>query len=270
MRSPQAPKTFRVSADYVAVVDPNLSSSGSDSRVVSVGASLKFRPRLPAGFVAYAENFPVTQDIDAVQTVSVVGSPTGGSWALMFVTNIPTADIPFNATPAQVQSALEALASVGAGNVVVTAGVNPYSYKVQFTKALGHQTVALLVGNAKKLTGLKGSTFAVTASNTIYGGTARLASAGVVIPVREGRLWQGRLTSIDVQDSLGVELVSDDPMLNLPAQGVTELIYDVDFTNVVWSGQPGKLVNFAFRAPKDSTGVCLTDPKLEKLPWIRP
>ena len=53
-----------------------------------------------------------------VQNVKVTGTPTGGTFTLSAGT--ATSALPYNATPAQVQAALEALASVGAGNVVVT------------------------------------------------------------------------------------------------------------------------------------------------------
>jgi hypothetical protein len=267
-RSPQAPAVFRAIADYVAVVDPALSATASDSRVVPVAATLLFRPRLPKGYVAHAKDFPVTPDVDAVQTLTVVGSPTGGTWKAQVLGNWTPNPIVWNATPAQVQTAFEAIPGVGVGNVLVTAGVNPLSYRVTFTKLLGHQVVPLIVTDAKLLTGLKGATFAVTAINTVYGAAARRAPAGVVIPQRQGRLWQGRLCSIDVADTPGVELVAADPILSLPDG---KLIYDVDFTDVVWAGKPGDLQNFAFVAPKVGGGeVCLTDPALATVPWDRP
>lgn len=264
-RSPQAPAVFRASADYVAVVDPALSATASDARVVPVSASVLFRPRLPKGFVAHAKDFPVVPDIDAVQTAWIAGNPTGGTWRLQVFGNW-SADVPWNATAAQVQAALEGTAGVGAGNVKVKAGANPLSHVVTFTKALGNQIMPLLVGDASKLTGLMNSNFKVVTANTVYGSTARRAPAGVVIPARRGRLWQGRLCSIDVADTPGVELVADDPILSLPSK----LVYDVDFSDVVWAGKPGSLKNFAFVAPQGEEEVCLTDPDLETVSWERP
>ena len=266
-RSPQAPAVFEAYADYVAVVDPALSVRTNDARVVPVTASVVFRPRLPKGFVAYAKDFPVVPDVDAVQTVSILGSPNGGTWRVQVMGNW-SADMPFNASVAQVQAAITGTAGVGAGNAVVVAGPNPLSYRVTFTKALGSQIIPLVVGDASKLTGLINSTFNVTAINTVYGSTARRAPTGVVIPSRRARLWQGRLCSISVDDSPGVELVADDPILDLPGD---KLIYDVDFSDVVWAGRPGALKNFAFVAPKvGGTKVILTDPALETVPWDRP
>lgn len=268
-RSPQAPAVFRAYADYVAVVDPALSAQASDSRVVPVAASVLFRPRLPKGFVSHTNNFPVIPDVDAVQTVTVTGNPTGGTWKLQAVGNW-SADIPWNATAAQVQTALTGTTGVGAGNAVVKAG-NGRSYVVTFTKTLGHQVVPLLMGDSSKLTGAVGNNFKVVTANTVYGSTARRAPAGVVIASRRARLWQGRLCSIDVADTPGVELVANDPLLNLAANGIDKLVYDVDFTDVVWAGKPGALKNFAFTAPgPDVDDVFLTDPALDTVPWERP
>jgi hypothetical protein len=70
---------------------------------------------------------------------------TGGSFGLKFQTNYPdfttqtTANLPYNASAAQVQSALEALPNIGAGNVAVTSsnpggapGVPGGPYQVEF------------------------------------------------------------------------------------------------------------------------------------------
>jgi hypothetical protein len=48
-------------------------------------------------------------------------TPTGGTWTLA-VGGQTTAGIPYNATATAVRSAIEALSSVGAGNVIVTGG----------------------------------------------------------------------------------------------------------------------------------------------------
>lgn len=53
-----------------------------------------------------------------VNTLKITGTPTGGTFTL--TSGTATSALPYNATAAQVQAALEALASVGAGNVVVT------------------------------------------------------------------------------------------------------------------------------------------------------
>jgi hypothetical protein len=60
-----------------------------------------------------------------VQTLSIDGSPSRGSFTVVF--RGQTAPVRFNATTAQVQAALTALSSIGANNVVCTGGPLPGS-----------------------------------------------------------------------------------------------------------------------------------------------
>ena len=53
---------------------------------------------------------------DAVQTVKLTGSPTGGTFTLSFGGQT-TSGIGYNASAATVDSALEGLSSIGSGNV---------------------------------------------------------------------------------------------------------------------------------------------------------
>lgn len=87
-----------------------------------------------------------------------LGGATGGSWRATFGGQ-QTSDLAWNASPGQVQSALAALSSVGAGNVSVTSGGTGI-YIVTFTGALG-------LSNQPQLTiqaGLSGGTPTITPS----------------------------------------------------------------------------------------------------------
>lgn len=59
-----------------------------------------------------------------VQTVTITGAPTGGTYTLTF-SGQTTAAIPFNATAAQVQTALEALSNIDPGDVLAAGGPHP-------------------------------------------------------------------------------------------------------------------------------------------------
>ena len=75
------------------------------------------------------------------------GSPVASTPITAVQTTIP---IEWNATADVVQSALEQLPSIGAGNVTVTG--SPGNWDVEFINALGHRpTPALLVGNTSSL-----------------------------------------------------------------------------------------------------------------------
>ena len=71
-----------------------------------------------------------------VTEVAITGAPTGGTFTIT-VGGTPTAAIPYNATAAQVQAALVASATVGAGNAIVTGGPLPAtSVKIAWVGAL--------------------------------------------------------------------------------------------------------------------------------------
>src|SRR5262249_17476041 len=74
----------------------------------------------------------------------VTGTPTGGSFTLTFGANT-TAAIPFNATAAQVQAALVAIASIGTGGVICTGGPLPGTpVDVRFSGSHAMTDVALM------------------------------------------------------------------------------------------------------------------------------
>lgn len=91
--------------------------------------------------------------IDNNQTVSL-GAPSAGTFTLTYKGQTTTA-IAYNATSSAVQTALQALSTIGAGNATVS-GTGPYI--VNFAGALATDTTAM-TGNG---TGLTGGTFTVT------------------------------------------------------------------------------------------------------------
>lgn len=97
------------------------------------------------------------------------------------------------------------------------------------------------------------------------------APTAVVFPVRQARIWEGELCTINPEDTPGIQLLANMPELGLAARGYDDLIYDVSFTGVVYDQNSGQaLSNFAFASPTDATAVCITDPQLERLTWEKP
>lgn len=103
--------------------------------------------------------------VNAVQAVSVVAS--SGTFTLTFA-GATTSALAFNATAAAVQAALEALSSVGAGNVAVSG-----AYSVAFTNRLGLYPMPLLTADGS---GLAGGTVSVQTT------TAGVAAPGTDLP----------------------------------------------------------------------------------------
>lgn len=102
------------------------------------------------------------------QTVTITGTPTGGTFTLTFAGDTTTG-IAYNANSAAVQAALEALDSVGAGNVTVTGGPGPSTpWVVTFQGDLAGVNVPAMTGSAAGLTG--GTTPAVNVTTGTQGG----------------------------------------------------------------------------------------------------
>lgn len=86
---------------------------------------------------------------DEVQTATITGTPTGGTYMLSFL-GVSSIAIAYNAAAATVQSALEGISTIGAGNVTVS-GTGPYT--ITFKNELGGVDVAMLVLANNSLTG---------------------------------------------------------------------------------------------------------------------
>ena len=115
-----------------------------------------------------------------VQTVTITGTPTGGTFALGFQGAI-TAPIAYNASASTVQSALQALSTIGSGNVTCTGGSLPGTAVVctfAGTKATGLQPLMTY-----SIGGLTGGTPAMTIAHTTPGTPQDTISITAQIPL---------------------------------------------------------------------------------------
>ncbi|HEX3735058.1 MAG TPA: hypothetical protein VHU86_07860 [Solirubrobacterales bacterium] len=125
--------------------------AGTTIRSVTTGAGAASKMVLSekatasgSGVTITAAASPSNTPQNEKQTVRLAAG--GGNFKLKFTTTMPTAEgttanIPFNATAATVQSSLEALANVGAGNVEVTGPVGG-PYEVEFKGKFADTNVA--------------------------------------------------------------------------------------------------------------------------------
>lgn len=104
-------------------------------------------------------------NVNEVQTVTITGAPTGGTFKLQYVGQ-KTAAIAYNATAATVKTELVALSTIGEDNVTVAGAVGG-PYTVTFVGELAATDVALLVKKAGGLTG--GTSPDVTVAETTKG-----------------------------------------------------------------------------------------------------
>jgi hypothetical protein len=112
---------------------------------------------------------PTGTGVSEVQTVAITGTPAGGTFSLSF-NGATTPALAYNAATSVVQTALQALSTIGSGNATVT-GTAGSSYVVTFTGALANQNVASLVA-VSSLTG--GTTPTVTVTVTTGGAVGQL------------------------------------------------------------------------------------------------
>lgn len=108
-----------------------------------------------------------TGGTNEVQTATITGTPTGGTFTLTF-RGATTTGIAYNADASTVETALEALSTIGDGDVRVTGGPGPGTpYVITFVNDLGHQNVSNVTASGAGLTG--GTTPAITIAQTTPG-----------------------------------------------------------------------------------------------------
>lgn len=112
-----------------------------------------------------------------VQTVTITGSPTGGTFTLTY-SGQTTSGIAYNATANAVKSALQALSTVGNGNVAVTGSAGG-PYTVTFQGDLAGINAAAMTASGAGLTG--GSSPAVNVATATAGGDASFVRAVKIV-----------------------------------------------------------------------------------------
>jgi hypothetical protein len=99
---------------------------------------------LGLAYRAGATPTPTGSSVNEVQTITITGTPTGGTFVLDFGGQ-PTTDLAYNATAAAVQTALQALSTIGAGNATVTGTPAGTPYVVTFAGTLAAANVGQIV-----------------------------------------------------------------------------------------------------------------------------
>lgn len=116
---------------------------------------------------------------DELQSLTFTGSPTGGSVVFRFGGQ-DTSALDWNCTASQMQTALQALSSVGPGNALVTGGPAPATaFQVQFTATLGQADQSLITLQTNSLTG--GSSPSVSIAEVQAGQAYTTITTGFVL-----------------------------------------------------------------------------------------
>lgn len=155
---PRRPRKGGISAVVDFVDNPRLAAATSlqyDAAACS----------LAVGSVQLCYGPAVNTGTNEVQTVTITGAPTGGTFRLTFAGQ-QTATIAYNATAATVRAALEALSTIGVGSVTVTGGPGPATpYVVTFVEQLAAENVGQM-----------------TASHAFTGGTTPAIAVATTTP----------------------------------------------------------------------------------------
>lgn len=145
---------------------------------------------------------PYAGQTNEVQSVTITGTPTGGTFTLTW-SGQTTEAIPYNATAAQVQSALAALSNVGDNDVTVTGGPGPGSaFAVTFKGMLGGTDVAAMTAS-DSLTG--GTDPGVTIGTTTAGGANPGASDGTQT-LYGHVMWDVKVNTADTTKNVGAAI----------------------------------------------------------------
>lgn len=158
-----SPISLAAPAQYVTV----WGAGGTTQYMVPIGSFLTQSTTDPTKVKVYAG---LGTNANDQQTVTITGTPTGGSFTLTF-NGQTTAAIAYNAAASAVVTALTALSNIGVGNVTATGGALPGSaVVVSFAGLLGNLPQNVMTASGAGLTG--GSSPAVTVTHTTPGTTA--------------------------------------------------------------------------------------------------
>jgi hypothetical protein len=176
------PKTFGPD-DFKTFTVETGSSAGAEKFAYGFLNGLSFRfSEEEAGLTGSMMGKRLTDDAqrstNEVQRVTLAGA-TGGTFTLSFGGQ-STAGIAYNAAASAVQSALEALSTIGAGSVKVSGSAGG-PYDVEFRGRHAQTNVALMTSNA---TGLTGTTPSVTLTEQTPGAAPTDVTKMPVSPAR--------------------------------------------------------------------------------------
>lgn len=250
-----------VTGDYRSATEPTPSGVSNAFAVEVVTGLVDLIPRVPLGTQIYIPGFQV-QGNNEVQRLGFLDDVDGGSYTAAFNGSAPSAAIAWNATPAALRTALAALSTIGGTGNVAVSGDYTSDYYVEFTGTLANANQPLLVIDDTNLTGGTAQAMEWTPGRPI----ANRDTSIVLDPVFEARIWEGRLSTINVADTLDITIpaATTEVLTSLAAQGIPELRYDVRHRAVTYAQAERTLRDFSFLATGAATTVNLTSATLTR------
>jgi len=252
---------FQVTGQWYDVEAPNTSSSSNLPQFLVVSAFVQFTPRLAPGDVEYISNLDLGFTLGP-PALTATHAGTGGTFAAGTYFHAITA---VNANGETVKSNDTTSVLTGSTSSVTLTWPQvdlATGYKVYRGTTASENTLVTTIGAGSTLaytdTGTAGSAATPPTTNTAE---ASANTALAIAPIL-ARILEGELQTIDVADTPNVQLLANTAIL-----GLSTLIYDVAFSDVVYAGAARVLTNFAFTAPTTSTTIDLGNPALTRLPY---
>lgn len=241
-----------IHGDYRAVTEPEVTSTTNDFSIEVVSGLVDLIPRMPLGTQIYLPAYQV-EGRNEIQLIGFM-EVTAGSLTIAFNGSAPSAAINWNDTATTVRNKIQALSTVGTGNVLVTDTTD--GWYVEFIGTLANTNVPLMVVNDSGLTG-DAAVVIVQAGQAIV----HRSTSIVMDPVFEARIWEGRLSTINVADTedFSVPAATTEVLNSLAVQGITELRYDVRHRKCTYAQAERPLRDFSFVATPEDTVISLTD-----------
>jgi hypothetical protein len=251
---------FPVTGRWYDVESPSLTGTTNLPQFLVVSAFVTFTPRIAPGTVEYITNLDLQMAIPAPVLVSATASTTGGTLAAGSYWYVVTATTANGETVASNQFGV---ATTGSTSSVVLPWLpvdGATGYKVYRGTSSGGENKLLTTTTA--LTYTDTGTAGTTATPPVTNTAELSANTALAIAPITARIYEGELQTINQAGTPGVSLLS-----NSTALGLSSLIYDVAFTQVVYASKIQNLTNFAFTAPTDTTPIDLASPTLTRLPY---
>lgn len=160
-----------------------------------------FKSGIPLGKITSSGKYgPYGGRANEMQTVTITGGPTGGTFTLTW-DGETTAAIAYNAAASAVQTALEALSNVNAGDVTCAGGALPGTpVTVTFAGRYAGKNVPQMTAASGSLTG--GTTPTVTVSTTTAGGSTASDGTETLVGFLFGAIPAPTDNTIDVSGAM--------------------------------------------------------------------
>jgi hypothetical protein len=143
---------------------------GTGRYTIPYGTLVTLNPSNPALIKAYVG----AGGANATQTLTETGAPTGGTFTLTY-NGATTSGIPYNATAAQVATALNALPAAAGNGFATSGGALPGTpVVITFQNGLGNAPQSTLVANSSGLTGGTTPAAVVTPGTTGVNSTEKI------------------------------------------------------------------------------------------------